>query len=393
MAKGKIINFEWMCDYNNYTNEEFDVIKTKLISSEIDSASRDGFDVIVGLYMLDGFLQPKARHSEFIAHLNDIKNYASNSGIKKIYLISGHGEHIEDCPFDYFYIDLNLRMLVNSYINLDSLPYFNPKNDKFLFLTGMPNRPNRIGLLSKFFDSGLLGLSEWSFFPPWTSLDKSWCRNYLKSYTDTEYDYFLKSCERSFDSRFETAKPFYGSYGSEGTDIVWHDVVDTDWVKSPAHVDSSVYKSTLFSVVSEGPNYWADDNDFITEKSWRTFLHRHPFIFAGHPDQFRYLKSLGFKTFEDYLIIRNYAYIKDENERLDAIVKNTNYWLRSISNYIDQIKEDVDHNFKTFLYHVNRQDRILDFLTTDLMINLDEVEELRTLKGYNTLIRRIPDGV
>lgn len=393
MLKAKIINFEWMCDHNHYDIEQFDEIKTNLIKQEIKQAADNGFNTIVGLYLLDGFLQPKQRYKEFISHLTQIKDYSCTIGIKKIILVSGHGENLENCPFDFFFLDFNLRMLINSYPDLNSLPNFSPENIKFLFLTGMPNRPNRIGLLSKFYDKSLLIDAHWSFFSPWTPADQIWCREYLKHYTDEQYEKFLNECERSFDHRYHTCKPYYGSYTSTETSIIWYDVVKTDWAQAPTHIDSKVYKDTLFSVISEGPNFWTEDYNFITEKTWRTFLHRHPFIFAGHPDQFDYIKTLGFKTFEEYLLIKDYAYIKNENQRLDAIVKNTEYWLKNIKNNLSSIEKDIEYNYQMFFNHVKKQNEILKFLEYDLNVSSDEIKLYSGIKGYTDLIRRIPDGV
>lgn len=381
-----------MCDYNHYTAEEFDIIKTKLIKNEILQAANDGCNFVVGLYLLDGFLQPKARHKEFIDHLRTIKDYSQSLGIKEIFLVSGHGEHIDECPFPYSFLDYNLRIVYNSYLDLHSLPKFNPENKKFLFLTGMPNRPNRIGLMSKFYDQNLLENADWSFFPPWTEEDKKWCRNYLSKYDDTQYEKFLKICERSFDQRFQTVKDFYGTHTAGDTDVVWYDVAETEWARAPAHINSSVYENTLFSVISEGPNFWDDDNDFITEKTWRTFLHRHPFIFAGHPGQFDYIKKLGFRTFEEYLLIKDYAYIEDESQRLDAVVKNTEHWLNNLNKNLNSIQDDVEYNYKHFFYHIEKQNKLYDYFKKDLAVPNEDIDFYLNGIGYTKIIRNIPDG-
>jgi len=392
MDKGRIINFEWMCDYNHYTNSEFDVIKTSLIKNEILQAANDGCNFVVGVYLLDGFLQPKARHKEFIEHLKIIKDYSQTIGILEIFLVSGHGEHIDDCPLPYSFLDYNLRLVYNSYPELSAIPAFNPENKKFLFLTGMPNRPNRVGLLSKFYDQNMLSHAEWSFFSPWTQEDDRWCRDHLSNYSDLQYEEFLKDCERSFDQRFQTVRNYYGTHTAGKTDIVWHDVARTEWARAPAHIDSDVYKNTLFSVISEGPNFWDDDNNFITEKTWRTFLHRHPFIFAGHPGQFEYIKKLGFKTFEQYLLIKDYAYITDESQRLDAVVKNTEYWLINLHENLDAIQQDIEHNYKQFFHHIEKQNKLYDYFKKDMAVPNEDIDFYLNGIGYEKIIRSIPDG-
>jgi hypothetical protein len=394
MKKGRVINFEWMCDQNHYTLEQFDAIKTKLIKQEISQAADDGCNVIIGIYLMDGFLQPSVRYTEFVDHLTEIKLFAENLDIKEIYLVSGQGEELEGLPFNHFFYDYNVRMTINSYKNdLLNLPKYTPSNEKFLFLTGMPNRANRIGLMGKFYDNNLLQNADWSFFSPWTTEDKKWCRNCMSHYSDKQYEKFLNDCERAFDSRYETAKPYYGSYTSDDADVVWHDVKDTDWIKAPSHIDSRVYTNTVFSVISEGPNYWGLNNFFATEKSWRTFLHRHPFIFAGEPDQFRYLKQLGYKTFEEYLLIKDYAYIKDEDQRLDAVVENTKYWLANKDKYLEEISKDVEHNYNMFFYHIKKQDDLCEYFVNTLGVPRSDIDFYFDKVGYDHLIRRIPDGI
>ena len=82
MKKGRVINFEWMRDYNHYSSDEFNILRTRLINEEIDLAAKDGCDTIVGIYLLDGFLQPKANLKDFLTHMHDIKSHAAEQGIK-----------------------------------------------------------------------------------------------------------------------------------------------------------------------------------------------------------------------------------------------------------------------------------------------------------------------
>jgi hypothetical protein len=393
MKKGKIINFEWMCDYNHWNPDEFDNIALKLIKKDIDTASNEGCNLIIGVYLLDGFLYLSSRYEKFIRLLKPIVAYAKEKGIEKIVLVSGQGEFIDPLPVETYFIDYNTRMLYNSYKDkLNKIPKYESSFNKFLFLTGMPNRPNRIGLLSKFYDAGLLSHAKWSFFSPWTDLDKNWCRNYLSHYDDDKYERFLKDCEFSFDERFETAKPYYGSYNGD-TELKMHDMVETDWVKSPTYIDSSVYKDTWFSIVSEGPNYWGNENRFVTEKLWRVFLHKHPFILAGEPKQFDYIKYLGYKTFEDYMLIKDYAYIQNENDRFDAIVKNTQHWLENKDKYIDRILTDVEYNYNLFMREIEDKDQILNMFEKEYNIPRTEIDYYFNGIGYDTIIRKIPNGI
>ena len=383
MKKGKIINFEWLCDYNRWNPDDFDSIAIALIKRDIDLAVADNCTVIIGVYLLDGFLYQSHRHAKFVRLLNEINDYSKPLGIEKIIIVSGQGEFIDPIPFESYFIDYNTRMIYNSYpINPETV-----SGDKFLFLTGMPNRPNRIGLLSKFYDADLLKHSKWSFFSPWTDIDKQWCRQHLSHYSDDEYNTFLKDCDRSFDNKFETAKLYYGT--NNNADIQAHDMAQTEWCKSPAYVDSTVFNNTWFSIISEGPNYWGNENRFVTEKLWRAILHKHPFIFAGHPDQYNYIKYLGFKTFEDYLLIPDYGNIADENERLNAVVANTEYWIKN--KHLYDMQEDVEHNYRILLNEINDKNQLLNKFKLEYNISDDEIDFYFNGKGYDRIIRKIPN--
>lgn len=389
MKKGRILNFEWMCDYNHWNPDDFDAVALDLIKKDIDKVAAEGCNFIIGVYLLDGFLYLGTRYTQFVNLLNSVIEYAKSKGIDEIVIVSGQGEFIDTLPVKSYFIDYNTRMLYNSY-KQSVIPEYKPEYDKFLFLTGMPNRANRIGLLSKYYDAGLLEQAEWSFFAPWTDIDKTWCRTYLSHYTDEQYEKFLKDCERSFDDKFESAKPYYGTYDGD-TDIKMHDMVEAEWVQSPTYVDSRVFENTWFSIVSEGPNYWGNENRFVTEKLWRVFLHKHPFILAGEPEQFEYIKYLGYRTFEEYMLIKDYAYIKDENKRLDAVVQNTKYWLENKDKHIEDIRKDVEYNYNLFMKEIDDKNKLLKKFETEYNVPRSEIDYYFNGVGYDTIIRKIPD--
>lgn len=127
------------------------------------------------------------------------------------------------------------------------------------------------------------------------------------------------------------------------------------------HLDQShLYNNTYFSIVTEST--FKSNDGGITEKTYKTFYYRHPFIMAGSPGTLAILHELGFKTF-DGLIDELYDDIINNDERLDAIKieihklcsmsnKELNDWHHSLSNI-------YDHN-QNLLYHwgcTSRRDR------------------------------------
>lgn len=60
----------------------------------------------------------------------------------------------------------------------------------------------------------------------------------------------------------------------------------------------SWYKNFFVDIVCE--TWWQGKNFFFTEKFWRCVLSRTPFVFHGAQDSLKNLRTLGFKTFEQW---------------------------------------------------------------------------------------------
>lgn len=397
MKKGKIINFEWMCDYNYFNDDTFNPIKTKLIKQDIDEAVAEGVNVILGLYFLDGFL-PIGRKDLFIEHLQELKDYAFSKGVTEMYIASGHGEDFDDeleLPVPHIFFDNVFRITLNVYRNLiDLLPQqWDNTQEKALFLGGMPDRVNRIGLLGKFYDEGLVGTKiDWSFYPPWAPLDQQWCREHMSHYSDEKYEKFLLDCDKRFDDRYLSSMAWYGNYTVEEFDRPWYEVRDTDWVQNPCFIDPKVYENCLFDIVSEGPNYWGTENyQFLTEKLWKPILHRRPFIIAGWPGQWDYLEHLGYKTFAEYLPIPDYGKILDDNERMDAVVTNVKYLLEH-REHDEDIAKDVEFNYQLLMKKNEEQKEMWRSWHFDLGIDWYQIEKLIVNRvGYSDIIMNVPE--
>ncbi len=384
MKKGKIINFELLWDI---TDNPWP-IKLKLISDDMRKAAEEECNLIVGIMMVEG-IRP-IDNPEFLTFMNSLESLGKEIGIEEIILVTGSSEKFKNINVSHklYHVNCNLIIAYNSYKNLlSTLPYYNPINKQFLFLTGIATRPNRIGLLSKFYDNNLLENSIWSFFYPVTDGDRQWCRNYLSHYDDSEFKKFITNCQRSVDDRYTEYNKFQRDDFQNQTDINWLDIRHTEFCKNETFVDPEIFRDTAFSVISESTNYWNDNFNFVTEKTWRTIIHRHPFIFAGHPDQFMYLKNLGFKTFEDYMKIKDYCYIKDENTRLDAIVENAKDFLINHKKYSENIQKDVQYNFSLFLSLANEELKNLKTLMLSYGVDMKDVEHYFDCTGFDHLIR------
>jgi hypothetical protein len=377
MKKGKILNFEILWD----TDKGLLSLAEKYIPMDIKKAADEGYTHIAGIMLNEGLLPfDDLRLQDFF---NSLKKQTDGLGIELI-LLSSLGEKFKNInvPFDVHYFPYHARFVFNSYKDLPLAYYSN--SDKFLFLGGAATRSNRIGLLSKFYDAGLLKNAEWSFFKPTYEEDVKWCRDHLSRYTNEEYDEFLETVERSIDERYDEVKLLIKDAVETKSDLDWHNIIHTKFYKKPGYLTPKVFEDTKFSILSEGPNFWTDNYEFVTEKTWRTIINKHPFIFAGPTEQFEYIKSLGFKTFENYLAIQNYAYIRDENERLDAVVENTKHLL---TNNDEKIIMDVEYNFNRYLEIIENQNVLFYKLEHDMHIPRSEIDYYLDNEGLDHLIR------
>jgi len=311
-------------------------------------------DTVIGLALADGFLH--TNYSELIEKI---------SQNVELYIMPGmscDSTYNKVIPFNY-----NLHMTYNSYKDA-KLNQWNSSSGKFLFLGGVPDRPNRAGLLNKLSKANLLDTAMWSFFKPWTTEQELWCKEYLGD----DYEHVLTLC-RKIDDAYEQSK----EYGTSPY------TASVEWTKDPAWIDPSIFNSTKFSIISEGVGAGDTKFNYLTEKTYRAFIQQHPFIFASNPAMFDYMKTLGFKTFEQYMAIPDYAHIEDENTRLDAIVENAKYFL---NNNID-VSADVEYNYNKFFELAERNMLILEELHSKFNVPYSTIDKWFGQKGFAHLVR------
>lgn len=233
--------------------------------------------------------------SEYIPELDKsqrfvtvVKSLLDEFKDKKIYLIVEKSwktnRFFESCAVeDIFYIDYYLGLTYLNNRDLTVTPW-NKDSDKFLFLTGRWHRINRTTLLYHLWDRGLLERCEWSW-----SLTDEHGREMFPELTEEQYWSFIKAVTRSLDS--------WDTNGVQN---------DTTTISSQNYV-STMYSSKLFDLVSE--TKFEQDYivpAFITEKTWKTIANGLPFVMAGPPGILESLENLGFDTFKDLLLIKNY---------------------------------------------------------------------------------------
>jgi hypothetical protein len=339
----KIVNLETFAVPDNEACE--------LLKSEIGNSSS-----VLGLLLLDGFLFKNTNYNieqlDKDVELHIIAGIVSNQQYKNV-----------------IHFDFMMHTVFMSYKNQKTKPW-NPNVDKFLFLGGVPNRPNRVGLLNKFRINNLLDKSQWTFFKPWTTEQQLWCKNYLAD----DYDEVLK-LERGVDDVYESSK-HYGTSPS-----------NNEWTKDIGWIEPTIFNNTLLSIVSEGTSNSDLTSKYLTEKTYRVFVQRHPFLHASTPEMFAHIKELGFKTFEEYMLIKDYAYLPNEQDRLDAIVENTKHFLANYQAHQLDVEVDIEHNYNLFYELANKNLETLDYIKNKFHIEQHEIDKWFNQKGFHHLVR------
>jgi hypothetical protein len=392
MFNGKIINIELNPNkYGNLSTQEFSEFKKIRLINEAKQAAYEGYNAVIAILLVDGLLSPVPNLFSIEAQV--FKNECQKLGIEKCILLSGQGGTHFPVPlaFDEIWsIDYTLQFTYNTYktqIENNSLPNYTI-TDKFLFLGGVPSRLNRIGLLYKFYKENMLNkhTALWSFFKPIGHCEAIDCRKILSHVNQTEYELFLNFAENRFDNLYYESKHFF--LNEPDVEKYWYQITEHEWVNKPALIDSNVFSKTSLSIISEGPNYWShsNNNNFVTEKFWRAVLHRHPFVFSGELDQYLLVKNLGFKTFEEYLEIPEYAYMTDKTKQLSAIVHNTRFFLNNQNQVKEKIIKDVDHNYNLVLNCVHDQQQVIKSLQDQFNIDQTQIDYYFNQTGYKTVI-------
>jgi len=135
--------------------------------------------------------------------------------------------------------------------------------------------------------------------------------------------------------------------------------------------DPNLYKNTVLSLIPEGVldyhtsglidikdlpySYSPLNAPFITEKTYRAILNHHPFIILGEMNSLKYLESIGFKTFREYLKYPDYNEVELLQDRILYGIENSLYFLDTYKKYQSDIERDTKHNFENLIKIANSQ--------------------------------------
>jgi hypothetical protein len=266
--------------------------------------------------------------------------------------------------------------LLRTYVNILKINHpinqtWSCQSNGILFLTGKPNRINRIGLLYKFWKQDrMLKNMIWSLYLN-DELTIN-CKQYIEEdITEDEYQEFVAYCTRNPD----------------GIEVVMNKL---DCFNPPFQFNVDMYKDTTISLVSESefnPEEQAipdickgeimqDPYVVISEKIYKAVLNHQPFVVASKVWYLKKFKSLGYRTFENYMKIDDYDQIVNSQKRLDAIVVNTQNFANNHADIIKQVNEDVEHNYKNFINCVSKE-----YAKLESIFNISDREILDRVLG------------
>lgn len=133
-----------------------------------------------------------------------------------------------------------------------------------------------------------------------------------------------------------------------------NETIDSYPILTPAHFAISKLYHTFFAeIVCE--TFLAGNSFYPTEKTWRPFICKTPFLTIGPKDHLANLKKLGFKTFSQWW---------DESYDEDVGLDNGKVSIRNIQSTVDRLalmstqeladmhndmKPTLEHNYNTFM--------------------------------------------
>lgn len=297
--------------------------------------------------------------NDFVLYENLFKSF-KHKGIKTILILDSYYKDIDVTRLatKVHYVNYFLWRTYDKVVRQkksEVSTVWNSNSDKFLILNGKPGRVNRIRLLWKL--KHLLDRAVWSLHVHPGTWQES--RQYLGEMSDKGFADFVKKYNRNPDNAkilFQEDSLHYGGIP----------------------YDVSLFDSTLFRIVTETQfNLKGNVIPWLTEKTFLTILNRLPFMIAGDKGSLNKLKSMGFRTFENYLPEKDYDLIEDPETKINAIVSNTEFWLNHME-HKEKILEDVEHNYHMLEKIATQNKSMLEDICRQNGINTNSIEKICT---------------
>lgn len=206
---------------------------------------------------------------------------------------------------------------------------WNHDTEKFLFLTGKPDKDHRVGLLYNLDQKGLLNKCTWSLHVHDINIKKS--VKILERFGCKDPEEWIKRHLRNPDNIKITTHPTGDTFHYNGIPF-----------------DTRLYDNAKFQLISE-TTFNSKHPCWATEKIGLAIANKKPFILAGASGTLKALNDLGFITFDKFCLHNNYDLDLNDKSRMNKIVENVDYWIKNIETYREEINHAVDQNLKRFI--------------------------------------------
>ena len=290
------------------------------ISSKYLKDIRDGISKIVLYLPYEGYSGIENNYDFEIIEEWRLKE---NLPVNSIYFLNGNllsESIVKNRGFGYKAYGISQFETWNIYKS-DEIIDFKPTTDKFLFLSYNRNpRVYRVYLLWHLYQNGLFDKGLISFY----KLDDT--KHYHGSNIDQNFLQYLR----------------------DNTPIKIDDKYDL-YYNLACNISLDDYKETFISIITE--SLTEENTLFFSEKIWKPIMIGHPFMLLGNPGSLKYLKELGYKTFDKWL---NEDYDNEPNmiKRSQMIVEEmTKFKSKTISELMtirEEMKEVCLHNMTMY---------------------------------------------
>lgn len=240
-------------------------------------------------------------------------------------------------PIKIFYFSA-LEFMIQGYLSSTSVDTLEVKNyDKKYLNLNRRWRSHRPLLTVLLYNKKLLEKGFVSFGP---------CEN-NRSWNDT-WD-LLKCISYSNEEMF---KAITDSEDIKNIEWLYLDTDELDTNRAePSESLINYYQNSYFSVISETTFFYNISNQnsrFITEKTFKSIMMKHPFVLVSIPKSLEVLKSLGYRTFSPW-IDESYDNEIDDAKRMMMIVKEVerlcNLSDLELTEFLIETKKICEYNY------------------------------------------------
>lgn len=230
-----------------------------------------------------------------------------------------------NCEFNIYMLDFYkaLAFYYKYYTDQKFKTHHTPSHDKVLFLLGKPQKIQRTPLLIEFLQQKLMHKLEYSFsgFPVGSSLFNEVKKEVERAgYKNFDLESFMKTYENFLDV------PKKGFTDSEYNGFHY----------SGFPYDHTLFEKTGATLLSESDissdQPWSD-KIWVTEKTWKVIANNSPFILAAPYGMAEHLRSLGYETWDSYLMHdqdkANSFWHSNTRKTLGMIVENVNFFIKN----------------------------------------------------------------